>query len=215
MDSPLDRSGGKRRRYLGTICLLRSEITPPNRWPLARIVKLQPGKERRYWSGENSSADVGTCSTPHQARTASGNRRRIAAGRGRKHLRRRQPTQLKDSAHRTPRRSRTTLYHTSLCYHFTSTTAACAVTHCTSHHSITHTAFTPLAHTSLISLHFRYTARIRFTTLYSLSHDSLPTRGTLQHRRFIEHRQHTICLPRASSRSCAHRTKHASPTIID
>ncbi|XP_071640873.1 uncharacterized protein [Temnothorax longispinosus] len=30
---------------VGTLCLIRSEITPPNRWPLARIVKLHPGED--------------------------------------------------------------------------------------------------------------------------------------------------------------------------
>ncbi|KMQ87939.1 bel12-ag transposon polyprotein [Lasius niger] len=30
---------------VGTLCLLRSETTPPNRWPLARITKLHPGQD--------------------------------------------------------------------------------------------------------------------------------------------------------------------------
>ncbi|XP_029673765.1 uncharacterized protein LOC115241933 [Formica exsecta] len=30
---------------IGTLCLLRSETTPPSRWPLARIIKLHPGDD--------------------------------------------------------------------------------------------------------------------------------------------------------------------------
>ncbi|XP_071582222.1 uncharacterized protein [Temnothorax nylanderi] len=30
---------------VGSLCLMRSEIAPPNRWPLARIIKLHPGDD--------------------------------------------------------------------------------------------------------------------------------------------------------------------------
>jgi len=30
---------------VGRLCLLRGETTPPNKWPLARIEKLHPGKD--------------------------------------------------------------------------------------------------------------------------------------------------------------------------
>jgi len=30
---------------IGSLCLLRSEITPPSKWPLARIIKLHPGDD--------------------------------------------------------------------------------------------------------------------------------------------------------------------------
>ncbi|XP_025267278.1 uncharacterized protein LOC112638948 [Camponotus floridanus] len=30
---------------VGTLCLIRSEITPPSRWPLARILALHPGSD--------------------------------------------------------------------------------------------------------------------------------------------------------------------------
>lgn len=30
---------------VGTLCLIRSDITPPTRWPLARIIKTHPGED--------------------------------------------------------------------------------------------------------------------------------------------------------------------------
>ncbi|EFN63135.1 hypothetical protein EAG_00015, partial [Camponotus floridanus] len=30
---------------IGRLCLLRSEISPPNKWPLARIESIYPGRD--------------------------------------------------------------------------------------------------------------------------------------------------------------------------
>nr|XP_012232072.1 PREDICTED: uncharacterized protein LOC105677797 [Linepithema humile] len=37
--------GPTTRPDLGSLCLIRSELTPPSRWPLARIIQLHPGDD--------------------------------------------------------------------------------------------------------------------------------------------------------------------------